>query len=40
MTSQPAGGDGQYPKFRELPTLPESPERYAWDVWGRDDQVG
>src|SRR3984885_14713412 len=40
MTSQPAGDGSQYPKFRELPTLPGSPERHAWDVWGRDDQIG
>jgi hypothetical protein len=29
-----------YPAFRDLPTLPGSQERHAWDVWGRDDQVG
>jgi len=40
MTAQPGGGRSQYPAFRELPTLPDSPERHAWDVWGRDDQVG
>ncbi len=28
------------PRYRDLPTLPESEERHAWDVWGRDDQVG
>lgn len=40
MTSQPAGDRSRYPRFRELPTLPDSPERHAWDVWGRDDQIG
>jgi kynurenine formamidase len=28
------------PSFEQLPLLPDSPERHAWDVWGRDDQIG
>jgi Putative cyclase len=28
------------PKFDDLPTLPDSEERHAWDVWGRGDQLG
>lgn len=28
------------PSYSELPTLPDSEERHAWDVWGRDDQIG
>lgn len=28
------------PVFDELPRLPDSEERHAWDVWGRDDEVG
>jgi len=40
MPSESVGGDSSYPAFRELPTLPDSAERHAWDVWGRDDQVG
>lgn len=27
-------------RFDDLPTLPDSDERHAWDVWGRDDQIG
>ncbi len=34
MTNRPI------PTFAELPTLPGEQERHAWDVWGRDDQVG
>lgn len=26
--------------YWELPTLPDSDERHAWDVWGRHDQLG
>ena len=32
--------DSRTPTFSELPTLPESNERHAWDVWGRQDQLG
>lgn len=28
------------PRYDELPRLPRSEERHAWDVWGRDDEVG
>lgn len=28
------------PPFHELPLLPESEERHAWDVWGRADELG
>ena len=28
------------PPFEQLPLLPESQERHAWDVWGRQDQLG
>jgi kynurenine formamidase len=28
------------PPFEQLPLLPDSPERHAWDVWGRQDQLG
>ena len=28
------------PAFGDLPTLPGSEERHAWDVWGRGDQLG
>jgi hypothetical protein len=28
------------PTFDQLPTLPGEQERHAWDVWGRDDQLG
>ncbi|WP_448624412.1 cyclase family protein [Geodermatophilus sp. URMC 64] len=28
------------PLFKELPFLPDSTERHAWDVWGRDDEIG
>ena len=28
------------PPYHELPLLPDSDERHAWDVWGREDQVG
>jgi Putative cyclase len=40
MTAHVAAGRTHYPAFRDLPTLPGSQERHAWDVWGRDDQVG
>jgi hypothetical protein len=40
MMSQAAAGQISYPAFCDLPTLPDSSERHAWDVWGRDDQVG
>lgn len=32
--------DRVVPAYSELPTLPGEPERHAWDVWGRDDQLG
>jgi kynurenine formamidase len=28
------------PKFSELPTVADTEERHAWDVWGRDDTLG
>lgn len=28
------------PPFEQLPQLPDSMERHAWDVWGRQDQLG
>ncbi|MFI7123077.1 cyclase family protein [Amycolatopsis sp. NPDC049868] len=28
------------PAFAALPTLPDRDERYAWDVWGRTDEIG
>src|SRR5690242_748746 len=28
------------PKFSELPVFELTGEHYAWDVWGRDDQLG
>jgi hypothetical protein len=36
----PAAGQQPVPLFRDLPTLPETPERHAWQVWGPDDQLG
>lgn len=36
--TRPASGD--LPAFGALPTLPDSEERHAWDVWGRDDELG
>lgn len=33
-------GSSAAPTFDELPKLPGSEERHAWDVWGRDDQIG
>ena len=26
--------------FAELPVVPGTDERHAWDVWGRDDELG
>lgn len=40
MPSDQAGDRSRYPAFCELPTLPGSTERHAWDVWSHDDQVG
>lgn len=28
------------PAFADLPNLPDSDERHAWDVWGRRDELG
>jgi kynurenine formamidase len=28
------------PSFEDLPTLPGTTERHAWDVWGRSDEIG
>lgn len=28
------------PKFSELPVFEETGEHYAWDVWGRSDEIG
>lgn len=28
------------PTYAQLPTVPDTAERHAWDVWGRDDQLG
>ncbi len=28
------------PVFADLPNVPGSDERHAWDVWGRDDELG
>jgi Putative cyclase len=28
------------PKFSELPVVPGTEERHAWDVWGREDNLG
>ena len=28
------------PPFEQLPLLPDSQERHAWDVWGRQDELG
>lgn len=28
------------PAFADLPTLPGRDEHHAWDVWGRDDEIG
>jgi kynurenine formamidase len=28
------------PSFADLPSLPDRDERHAWDVWGRDDEIG
>src|SRR5437868_9492743 len=28
------------PKFSELPVIELTGEHHAWDVWGRDDQLG
>jgi hypothetical protein len=36
----PADRRAGVPSFDELPTLPDSEERHAWDVWGRDDHLG
>ena len=28
------------PPYHELPVLPTTNERHAWDVWGRQDSLG
>lgn len=28
------------PRYRDLPAVPGGPDRHAWDVWGRADQLG
>jgi hypothetical protein len=33
-------GRRRTPPFTQLPTLSDRDERHAWDVWGRDDEVG
>jgi hypothetical protein len=35
-----AAAAGGLPRFDALPALPGSGERHAWDVWGRDDELG
>jgi len=35
-----SSGNRTAPSFDELPALPGSSERHAWDVWGRDDELG
>ena len=39
-TTARAGHVRRTPDFAELPTLPGRDERHAWDVWGRDDEIG
>jgi hypothetical protein len=39
MRRCPVPGDA-LPSFGALPKLPGSDERHAWDVWGRDDELG
>jgi hypothetical protein len=34
------GRQRRTPAFADLPTLPDRDERHAWDVWGRDDELG
>jgi kynurenine formamidase len=33
-------GTSNTPSYENLPHLPDSEERHAWDVWGRQDQIG
>jgi len=43
MTSVGASNDDKRlttPRFAELPFLADTTERHAWDVWGRDDNLG
>jgi len=40
MTTTDAVLTRRTPTFAELPTLPDRDERHAWDVWGRDDELG
>jgi kynurenine formamidase len=35
-----APGLARTPAFADLPTLPGRDEHHAWDVWGRDDEIG
>lgn len=39
MTAGRPPADG-VPEFDALPCLPGTRERHAWDVWGRDDELG
>ncbi|WNF01064.1 cyclase family protein [Streptomyces luomodiensis] len=39
-TTMPTGRLRRTPAFTDLPTLPGRDEHHAWDVWGRDDEIG
>jgi hypothetical protein len=39
-TPTPPACPRRTPAFAELPTLPDRDEHHAWDVWGRDDELG
>jgi Putative cyclase len=38
--AEPAAGQPAVPPFRDLPVLPGTAERHAWQVWGPGDQLG
>jgi kynurenine formamidase len=40
MTTTEAITTRRTPAFAELPALPDRDERHAWDVWGREDELG
>jgi len=43
MTTASASNDGEVaetPRFAELPYVADTEERHAWDVWGRNDNLG
>ncbi|MEX2446184.1 MAG: cyclase family protein [Dehalococcoidia bacterium] len=36
----PASNIDALPKYRDLPLVEDTDERHAWDVWGREDNLG